>query len=264
MLWTLNETADLISRSAHAGESAAPAGAPLHLAEPDLDGIEPRRAGRCEVQVKARLGGQEVPNQVGRVRAAVVVSIADCIRIARQAASSHLGSSAIRVPTGQMTKNRATPQDARPGRRRHQRDARAAASRRPGPEAREGGSSRLAGEDFACERGDFLASARKRAADRAPAGLTELLLLDLASATADRAHGRRQKRPGGSQAPADSPPSRLYHRRVDTVRVTMDAALPMAPRPGTELGTHNRSRGRRRPRPQQHRQVSYHNACNSR
>ena len=36
-----NETADLISQFAHAGESAAPQGAPLQLAEPGLDGVEP-------------------------------------------------------------------------------------------------------------------------------------------------------------------------------------------------------------------------------
>ena len=68
----LNEPADLIAQFAHAGESSSPQGTPLQLAEPSLDGIEPRGARRREVQVNARTGAQEVPNRFGRVRAAVV------------------------------------------------------------------------------------------------------------------------------------------------------------------------------------------------
>ena len=37
----LNESADLISQLAHAGEDAPPEGAPLQLSEPSLDGIKP-------------------------------------------------------------------------------------------------------------------------------------------------------------------------------------------------------------------------------
>ena len=68
----LNESSDLFSQFGHAGEDGAPKGAPLQLAEPGLDRIEPGRAGRREVQVKAGMGGQEVANRFGRVRAAVV------------------------------------------------------------------------------------------------------------------------------------------------------------------------------------------------
>ena len=68
----LNEAADFISQFAHAGEDASSEGAPLQLAEPDLDGIEPGRAGRREVQVKAGMGSEEVAYRFGRVRAGVV------------------------------------------------------------------------------------------------------------------------------------------------------------------------------------------------
>ena len=68
----LDATADLSSQFGHAGESAPSQGAPLQLAEPGLDGVEPGRARRREVQVKARMRGQEVVNRFGRVRAAVV------------------------------------------------------------------------------------------------------------------------------------------------------------------------------------------------
>ena len=67
-----SESADLFSQFGHAREDAAPEGTPLQLAEPGFHGIEPGRAGRREVQVKAGMGGQEVPNRFGRVRTAVV------------------------------------------------------------------------------------------------------------------------------------------------------------------------------------------------
>ena len=68
----LNEAADFISQFAHAGEDASSEGAPLQLAEPGLDGIEPGRVGRREVQVKAGMGSEEVAYRFGRVPAAVV------------------------------------------------------------------------------------------------------------------------------------------------------------------------------------------------
>ena len=68
----LYERADFLPQFAHAGEDASPEGAPLQLAEPGLDGIEPGCAGRREVQVKAGMGSEEVAYRFGRVRAAVV------------------------------------------------------------------------------------------------------------------------------------------------------------------------------------------------
>ena len=68
----LNESPDFISQFAHAGEHPPPEGAPLQLAEPGFDGVEPGRAGRGEMQVKAGMGGQKVPNRFGRMRAGVV------------------------------------------------------------------------------------------------------------------------------------------------------------------------------------------------
>ena len=68
----VNESTDFLSQFADAGEHPAPEGAPLQLAEPGFDGVEPGRAGRREMQVKAGMGSQEVPNRFGRMRAGVV------------------------------------------------------------------------------------------------------------------------------------------------------------------------------------------------
>src|ERR1700752_3529624 len=55
-----------------AGEDAAMNGATLKYGEPRLDGVEPRGARRCEVEVEARMLGEPALHLVGFMRAAVV------------------------------------------------------------------------------------------------------------------------------------------------------------------------------------------------
>ena len=68
----LDEAANGFSQLGQTGEDATPQGAPLQLPEPGFDRIEPRRAGRRDMQVNAGMGGQDVPNRLGRMRTAVV------------------------------------------------------------------------------------------------------------------------------------------------------------------------------------------------
>ena len=54
---------DRLFQATHAVEAAAANGLRGDQAEPALDQVEPRRTGRSEVQLEARMGGQPLPGR---------------------------------------------------------------------------------------------------------------------------------------------------------------------------------------------------------
>src|SRR5512146_2962499 len=70
---------DGLSQAPGAVEAAAPDGLAGNRREPALDQVEPRRAGRSEVEVEARMGGQ--PSFDRRMLVGAVVVVADEVQL---------------------------------------------------------------------------------------------------------------------------------------------------------------------------------------